>query len=253
MAQERNSFFNSIPTITKNLIIINFIVWLAMMILPERTGINFEQYGALHFFTSPDFNPAQIITYMFMHSTFDFSHILFNMFGLFMFGSLLERVLGPKRFLFYYISCGIGAALIQEGVFAIRYIDATAQIPSDVLSRIAIEGAQAIHNGKNFIDPFLANLNSIINVPTVGASGAIFGILLAFGMIFPNMPMYIMFIPIPVKAKWMVLGYGILELSFGLTGINDSVAHFAHLGGMVFGFLLIYYWKRKGIINGTYL
>ncbi|MBQ9077858.1 MAG: rhomboid family intramembrane serine protease [Muribaculaceae bacterium] len=253
MTQERNSFFSSIPTITKNLIIINFIVWLAMMILPERTGINFEQYGALHFFTSPDFNPAQIITYMFMHSTFDFSHILFNMFGLFMFGSLLERVLGPKRFLFYYISCGIGAALIQEGVFAIRYIDATAQIPSDVLSRIAIEGAQAIHNGKNFIDPFLANLNSIINVPTVGASGAIFGILLAFGMIFPNMPMYIMFIPIPVKAKWMVLGYGILELSFGLTGINDSVAHFAHLGGMVFGFLLIYYWKRKGIINGTYL
>ncbi len=240
------------PPITKNLIIINFIVWLAMLILPGKFGVDFERYGALHFFTSPDFNPAQIITYMFMHSTYDFTHILFNMFGLFMFGSLLERVLGGKRFLFYYISCGIGAALIQEGVFAIRYFNAIEQLPSDVVNRIAIEGAQAIHAGKNFVDPFLANLNSIINVPTVGASGAIFGILLAFAMIFPNMPMYLMFIPIPIKAKWMILGYGIIELSFGLTGINDSVAHFAHLGGMVIGFLLIYYWKRKGIINGTY-
>lgn len=253
MASNGNSFLSTIPPVTKNLIIINFIVWLAMMILPDKTGINFEQYGALHFFTSPDFNPAQLITYMFMHSTYDFSHILFNMFGIFMFGSLLERVLGQKRFLFYYISCGIGAALIQEGVFAIRYLSATEGMPAEVLQRIATEGAQAIHQGKNFVDPFLANLNSIINVPTVGASGALFGILLAFAMIFPNMPMYIMFIPIPVKAKWMVLGYGILELSYGLTGINDSVAHFAHLGGMVFGFILIYYWKRKGTINGGLL
>lgn len=245
------SFFSNIPPITKNLIIINFIVWLAMMILPGRTGIDFERYGALHFLASPDFNPAQIITYMFMHSTYDFSHILFNMFGLFMFGSLLERVLGAKRFLFYYISCGIGAALIQEGVFAIRYLDAVSQIPADVLPRIIAEGAEAIHEGKNFVDPLLANLNTIVNVPTVGASGAVYGILLAFAMIFPNMPMYIMFIPIPVKAKWVVLGYGIIELVSGLNGINDNVAHFAHLGGMIFGFMLIYYWKRKGLINGS--
>ncbi len=244
-----NSFLSNIPKVTLNLIIINFIVWLAMMILPDRIGIDFNQYCALHFFTSPDFNPIQIFTYMFMHSTHDFTHILFNMFGLFMFGGLIERVLGPKRFLFFYISCGIGAALIQEGIYTIRYYNAIQGIDPQLLNYITTEGAKAIHKGMNFVEPTLANINSIINTPTVGASGCIFGILLAVAMIFPNLPMYIMFIPIPVKAKWVVLGYGLIELSQGLTGINDGVAHFAHLGGMLIAFFILMYWKRKTTIN----
>lgn len=242
-----NSFLSGMPKVTLNLIIINFIVWLATLILPDRIGINIEQYGALHFFTSPDFNPVQLLTYMFMHSTHDYTHILFNMFGLFMFGSLIERTLGAKRFLFYYISCGIGAALIQEGIYAIRYYNAVQGIDPELLQYITTEGVKAIHKGMNFVDPLMASINSIINVPTVGASGCVYGILLAVAMIFPNLPMYIMFIPVPIKAKWVVLGYGLIELSQGMTGINDNIAHFAHLGGMLIGFFIILYWKRKNI------
>lgn len=183
---------------------------------------------------------------MFMHD--GFTHILFNMFTLFMFGITLERVLGSGKFLFYYISCGIGAALTQEFVWALTWHDTFTKILANLnhtdfatMSTI-IDQAQAM--GQDL--PFL---NSML---TVGASGAIFGILLAFGMIFPNMPLYIMFIPIPIKAKWMVIGYGVIELFIGLTQPGSTIAHFAHLGGMIFGFLIILYWKHKGAINGRY-
>lgn len=243
---QRNSFFSSIPPITKNLIIINFIVWLATLVLSSRSGFDIERYGALHYFEASDFNPVQLITYMFMHA--DFTHFFFNMFALFMFGITIERTLGQKRFLFYYISCGLGAAIIQEitwyftweSIFTMPLANQN-DISFDEMSK-AIAQAQSMGYNMPFLNQLL----------TVGASGAVYGILLAFGMIFPNQPIYLMFIPIPIKAKYFVIGYGAIELLYGLSMANDGVAHFAHLGGMLFGLLMIIYWKRKGIINGNY-
>lgn len=240
----RNSIFSNLPPVTKNLIIINFIIWLAMMLSP-RIGHLCTTYGALHFYHASDFNAVQLLTYMFMHSTRDFTHILFNMFTLFMFGVTLERVLGSARFLFYYISCGVGAAIVQEIVWGLTWVDMFTK-PIANLNGIDYYTAgelikEAFKNGEN-----LSFLNSLL---TVGASGAIFGVLLAFGMLFPNMPLYIMFIPVPIKAKWMVIGYGVIELLIGLGQASDGVAHFAHLGGMLFGFVMIWVWKRRGLFD----
>ncbi|MBO4995907.1 MAG: rhomboid family intramembrane serine protease [Muribaculaceae bacterium] len=244
----RSSIFSNIPPVTKSIIIINAIVWAVMMIMPQSAAESIIDFGGLHYLKAPDFNPIQLFTYMFMHSTRDFAHILFNMFTLFMFGITLERVLGSERFLFYYISCGVGAALIQEAVWAVTWEDLFVKQIANFQNvdfdevRQAIDSALAM--GQEL--PFLNNLI------TIGASGAIYGVLLAFGMIFPNRPLYLIFVPIPIKAKWMVLGYGVIELLIGLSEANDGVAHFAHLGGMIFGFIMIYIWKKKGIINGQY-
>lgn len=240
------SIFSQIPVVTKNLIIINFIVWLATYVLSTRSNINLNTFGALHYFEATQFNPMQIITYMFMHA--DFTHLFFNMFALFMFGITIERTLGQKRFLFYYISCGIGAAIIQEITWYFSW-ESIFTMPLANLNGISFdEMAQAIAQRQAMgLDlPFLNELQ------TVGASGAVYGILLAFGMIFPNQPIYMMFIPVPIKAKYFVIGYGVIELLYGFSMANDGIAHFAHLGGMLFGLLMIIYWKRKGIINGKF-
>lgn len=237
------SFFSRIPPVTKNLIIINLLVWLAMFVLPRHIGSDLEDLLGLHYFTATDFNPVQLLTYMFMHSRSTLAHIFFNMFTLLMLGPLLERTLGSGRFLFYYISCGIGAALIQEIWWTFSLSDLI-KYGSDL---VQIQGA-----GINPVRPADVWLNMAV---TIGASGAIYGILLAFGMLFPNLPMYLMFIPVPIKAKYMVIGMGVIELLIGLgsaVGIADDVAHFAHLGGMIFGLLIILYWKKKGLFNNNY-
>lgn len=241
--------FRNIPPITLNLIIINALVWLAMLIVPSSLDIDLLRIGGLHYFTSPDFEAWQLFTYMFMHSTQSISHLFFNMFGLLMFGATLERVFGGKRFLFFYITVGIGAALIQEGVYAvwINQLASANGFDSEEMANI-VKGFAST----GFTQPqFMAagELWSLINSPTIGASGAIYGILLAFGMIFPNMPLYFFFVPVPIKAKWMVLAYGVLELTLGVTGLQSGVAHFAHLGGMIVAFLLIVYWRKKGVIH----
>ena len=241
-----NSFFSKIPTITKNLIIINFIVWLATMVLSSRVGFDIEKFGALHYFEASDFNPVQLITYMFMHA--DFTHFFFNMFALFMFGTTIERTLGQTRFLFYYISCGLGAAIIQEITWYFTW-ESIFTMPLANQNAISLEEMSQAITQAQAMGLDLPFLNQLL---TVGASGAVYGILLAFGMIFPNQPIYMMFIPIPIKAKYFVIGYGAIELLYGLSMANDGVAHFAHLGGMLFGLLMILYWKRKGIINGNY-
>ncbi len=214
-------------------------------------------YGGLHYFSSPLFNAAQLFTYMFLHA--NFIHVLLNMFALFMFGMTLEYHLGQKKFLFFYISCGIGAALAQEGVDALLLAkqtrvlyESSAGITAADLKTIIEMGAQHLRQGMTFADPDLARLNALVNVPTIGASGAVYGVLLAFGMIFPNRPIYFMFIPIPIKAKYFVIGYGLIELFQGVVNTSDGIAHFAHLGGMLLGLAIILYWKRKGIINGKY-
>lgn len=241
--------FRNIPPVTLNLIIINALIWLAMLIVPTSLGVDMLTFGGLHYFVSPDFGLWQIITYMFMHSTQSFSHLLFNMFGLLMFGSTLERVFGGKRFLFFYITVGIGAALIQEGVYAvwINHLATSNGFDTEIMRNIAKGLVPTSFNQQQYMAG--AEIYSLINAPTIGASGAIYGILLGFGMIFPNMPLYLFFVPIPIKAKWMVIAYGVLELTLGVTGVQSGVAHFAHLGGMIVAFLLIIYWRRKGVIN----
>ena len=229
---QNRSFFGSIPPVTLNLIIINFIVWLAALTLPKIAGIDLNYWLGLHYFEADDFNAIQLITYMFLHDTNGIDHIFFNMFSVFMFGRTLEAVWGGKRFLFYYITTGVGAALTQEIAWYF-------ELHSAIAPTIAQLGlTQTSHILNQFV--------------TVGASGAAFGILLAFGMLFPNAPLFIIFIPIPIKAKYFVIFYGLLELAFGISGTMSSVAHFAHLGGMLFGFFLIRYWKKKGIGGGGF-
>ena len=254
MIRNGGSFFGVIPPVTKNLIIINALIWLAMMVLPNRLGIDFVRYGGLHYITAPDFNVVQVISYMFMHSTQGIAHLFFNMFTLFMFGITLERVLGGKRFLFYYISCGIGAAIIQELTWAMMMNSYITENVEMVVANFAHANGMSMEQAKSYISPVeLMHLKQNIEnaLVTVGASGAIYGVLLAFGMLFPNRPLYLMFIPVPIKAKWMVLGYGLIELSLGLSSASGGIAHFAHLGGMIFGFFIILHWKRKGIVGGN--
>lgn len=241
MIDARGSFGSWKSSVTINLLIINVLMLIATTFF-QTQGIDLDRILGLHYWKGSDFNLVQVITYMFLHA--GFTHLFFNMFSLVMFGRVLESVLGSKRFLFYYISCGIGAALVQELVRALTWEDTL--VLQDATGAVAMRGAEAVRYAT---EHYMLNdfFNSFI---TIGASGAVFGILLAFGMIFPNMPLYLMFIPIPIKAKWMVLGYGLIELLFGMNGMVSSVAHFAHLGGMIFGFLILLYWKRKGVTGG---
>jgi len=240
------------PPVTKNLIIVNLIIWAAMALFPQEIGVMMDRHCGLHYFLSHDFLFTQFISYQFVHS--GFSHLFFNMFALFMFGMAIESIMGPKRFITYYLICGIGAGLIQMGVNAIEYHQIAQHLTNAELQTVLNEGTHIFNQGKNYTDPMLGSLNFLINIPTVGASGSIYGILLAFGVFFPNRPIYIMFIPYPIKAKWVVVGYAAIELFLGVGHANTGIAHFAHLGGMIFGFLLILYWKKTGVIrkNDTY-
>lgn len=244
-----NSFFSSIPPVVKNLLIINVLVWFFMAIIPAADQV-LTKYLALYYFSSPAFQPFQLFTYMFLHG--GFTHLFFNMFALVMFGMTIERAMGSARFLFYYISVGIGAALIQMGVFAIYIYHLESLFDAETVREIITRGWDLIQNGYNFTDPDASKLNAFVNTPMVGASGAIYGVLLAFGFLFPNVPIYIFFIPVPIKAKWLVIGYFVIELLYGFGGLADGVAHFAHIGGMIFGFLLLLYWKRKGVFNNRW-
>lgn len=240
------NFFSTLPPVVKNLLIINVLIWLVMGFVPVLDRV-FNNNLALYYFSSPAFRPYQIISYMFLHG--GFTHLLFNMFALAMFGRTIEMVMGSQRFLFYYITCGICAALVQLGVFAIYIDQIQALLPEDVCRQVADEGLSLLRRGYNYSDPDCARLNAFINTPMVGASGAIYGVLLAFGFLFPNMPVYIFFVPFPIKAKWLIIGYFVLELVYGITGSADGVAHFAHLGGMIFGFILLLYWRKKGVFS----
>tara|TARA_Y100000758_G_C15832113_1_gene342349 strand:- start:2 stop:640 length:639 start_codon:yes stop_codon:yes gene_type:complete len=206
-------------------------------------GFDMYLFFGLHQFQSPDFMPHQLITHLFMHG--NFTHLFFNMFALWMFGKVLENVWGGKKFLIYYMITGLGAAAIHLGVSQYEIMSLQAQISSNDLNTILNEGGNILSGGKNYTNPIMGKLNLLIHTPTVGASGAVFGVLLAFGMLFPNALLYI-YLAIPIKAKYFVILYGLLELYAGISNNPaDNVAHFAHLGGMIFGFLLIKYWKNN--------
>lgn len=203
---------NKIPTITKNLLIINVLFYMGTLAL-QKYGIDVHSLFGLHFFKASGFRIYQLLTYMFLHE--GFQHIFFNMFAVWMFGSVLENVWGPKKFLIFYLVCGIGAGVTQELVQWAHYS------------------------------------LTLANYLTVGASGAVYGILLGYGMTFPNNAIYIIPFPFPIKAKWLITGYIVLELLLGLSNKpGDKVAHFAHLGGMLFGYLLLMYWKNNRKKNG---
>lgn len=247
-----NNFFRSIPPVTKNLIIVNVIIWLAMSLFPNQIGNFLTNHLGLHYITASLFNPAQLITYMFMHSTTSIFHILFNMFTLWMFGRILEQVWGSRRFFVFYMICGIGAGLVQEGVWALvwehDYISGIAQLNGLTYDHMKQIVDSAVATGdQNFLSAIADFKNTMI---VVGASGAIFGLLLGFAFVFPNMPLYLFFIPVPIKAKYMVIGYGLIEFFLGVGGAQSTVAHFAHLGGMLFGLILLLYWKKKGTLGG---
>jgi Uncharacterized membrane protein (homolog of Drosophila rhomboid) len=242
--------FANIPVVTKNLIIINVLFWLATIIMSK---LNLTALLGLHYPASGNFRLYQVITYMFMHDSQTPMHIFFNMFALYMFGRVLESVWGPKRFLTYYMITGIGAGLLNIIVTYIRIQGAEAALSPENILMVYEQGTKAFNEHLKFIDPLLQDLNILINVPMVGASGAVFGILLAFGMLFPNMSLYIIPFPFPIKAKYMVIGYGVIELFAGVANFSfDNVAHFAHLGGMLFGIILVLYWRKKDRNNGRF-
>lgn len=213
-----NSFVQSTPSVVKNLIIANCVALLATTLLPF--GDIIIEHFALFNVESPYFRSYQIFTYMFLHG--GFSHLFFNMFALWMFGRTLEWRLGPQRFFTYYMICGVGAALLQMGVGYAEYQHA-----------LTATGNMAYQ---------------LLGIPTVGASGAVYGLLLAFGVLYPNQIIMLVFPPIRLKAKWFVVIYGLLELFFGLSGYQQGVAHFAHLGGMIWGFGLLWWWRKRGKI-----
>jgi membrane associated rhomboid family serine protease len=265
------SGFSLLPPVVKNLLIINGLFFLATFTLQSRFDIDLAKILGLYYFGSELFQPYQFITYMFIHA--DIQHILYNMFALWMFGYLLENVWGSKRFLTFYVLTGIGAAITQTIInhWQFTSLESAAiiytQMPSvEVFTAFVQDHFPNYYSGEGTIrafisawsmspnDPLMASqsidyVNQLVqlgmNVPTIGASGAVYGILLAFGMMFPNMLVYVYFL-FPVKAKWIVIAYGAIELFSGISNNpGDNVAHFAHLGGMVFGFFLIIYWRRK--------
>ncbi len=225
--------FSFLPEVVKNLLIINGLFFLVTIVVGNRLGIDLTQYLGLHYPLSDDFKPYQIITYMFMHG--NFLHILSNMFALWMFGTSIENYWGGKRFLVYYLVTGLGAAIIH---YIVLYY--TTVIP-------ALHEIKALQQLDNIQDADAVAQQFYNHIPpVVGASGAVFGILLAFGMMFPNQIIYLYF-AIPIKAKYFVILYGLFELYAGIENSrSDNVAHFAHLGGMVFGYILIKYWNKNG-------
>ncbi|MDR3328550.1 MAG: rhomboid family intramembrane serine protease [Prevotellaceae bacterium] len=259
----------NLTPIVKKLIIANAVL-LALTMLLERTGVDLSRYLGLHYPASALFSPFQLVTHMFMHG--GLTHLFFNMYALWIFGSALEQVWGPKRFLLYYFATGLGAASLHLFVswIEIEHVQQAAKALTNTLSPEAFEAFVVKHFGDSInpaaVDEFVSRWASApdspalaaqaeeavqslvagqMDIPMVGASGAIYGVLLAFGMLFPNAQLMLLIPPIPIKAKYLVVGYGVLELALGLSNPGSSVAHFAHLGGMLFGFLLIRYWQKK--------
>lgn len=229
MADFRMNSFQTIPPVIKNLVIVNALAFFATQIFGEETVF---RYFALHDVRSVYFRPYQLVTHLFLHG--GLTHILFNMLALWMFGSILENLWGSKRFLIFYVLCGLGAAILHVGVLYMDLKDVYEQF-----LQLPVDQQHALQYADNFK----------LNTATVGASGAVFGCLAAFGYLFPNSLIYVYFF-IPIKAKWFVIIYAALELWLGVqNSAGDNVAHWAHLGGALVGFLLVFYWNKRNRRN----
>lgn len=261
---------SNLPVVVKNLLIINGLMLLLKIAMgTDELGRSLlDNWLGLHAIGSPDFKPWQVVTHMFMHAGPGtdgwYWHIVSNMFALYMFGGPIERVMGAKRFLNYYLLCGLGAAALQMGVSYVGTQDLVAQVQSFGISvadvRHMVEASHASMDQANAVmnDVVAQHPGSDTAVKAlfwdyagvmIGASGAIFGILLAFGMLFPNVELMLLFLPVPIKAKYFVVLYGLWELYSGVSQrAGDNVAHYAHLGGLIFGFIIIKYWRKKGVL-----
>lgn len=234
---------SSFPPVVKNLVILNTLMLLITWVLANSFGIDLTHYLALYFPASEYFQPYQFITHMFMHG--GLTHLFFNMFALWMFGRVLENVWGGKRFFIFYFVVGLGAAGFYTLVHWIEFASLKSKLSPEQFQMIMEKGAAILQNHQNYVDPVMSKMNILLNTPVVGASGAVFGILLGFGMLFPNTQLMLLFPPIPIKAKYFVLGYGALELYLALAQPGSGIAHVAHLGGMLFGYIMIKYWNKK--------
>lgn len=260
MNSYRSSFLSNIPPVVKNLIAINLIMWLATVALPNtfhRWGIDADLTDILgmHYWASSKFNPAQLVTYMFMHG--GLGHVFFNMFALYMFGGVLENYWGPKRFFFYYMLTGVGAGIVQQLFWTFEYQPLISAINEAVAAGSVAEVAPFRDMLERYFrfsafealrpDDLLTIKKEFMNLPvTVGASGSVFGLLLAFGWLFPDVKLMMLFFPVPIRARVFVILYGVAELFLGVANFSgDSVAHFAHLGGMLFGIILILIWRKN--------
>ena len=250
--ENRRDFFST-ASVVWNIIIINVLCLIATTVLRSKSGIELNDTLGLHFVLSEKFRVYQFFTYMFMHAGVE--HILFNMFAVYMFGRLFEMFWGGKKFLFYYLVAGLGAAIVQQTVWYIDYCSIASHIADmpAVMSHISTEGAKALAESLNYSDEYMGRLNILMNIPTVGASGAVFGILIAFGYMFPKEKLYMFFLPIPIPARVFVIVYGLIELFAGVANFSwDNVAHFAHLGGLLFGLILLLIWKKRGKLFTKY-
>lgn len=221
------AFLDNVPKVTRNLLVINILMFVATLVNEQMM----TQLFALFYPTSPFFHWWQYITHMFMHG--GWWHIFFNMYALFIFGSVVERIIGERKFLIFYFVCGLGAAALHTGV---EYLQA-----QSYMAQIAQNSQEA-----------MAAYQALKMTPTVGASGAIYGVLIAYAMLFPDSQLTLIFPPVTLSAKWWVLIFAAIELVTGVTGVASGIAHFAHLGGMLFGFLLIRYWRKKGTLFPTH-
>lgn len=236
-----SNMLKNISPVVKNLLLINILFYIAQWTIPSFTQ-NLELYPI----SSEDFKPWQLATHFFMHSPYSIGHIFFNMFALVIFGSQLERVWGAQRFLGYYISCALGAAVLHLGVNYYRIHIIEINLSLEDLELFRNTAYDAFQKGMNFKDPVLAQLNLLHHTPMLGASGAVFGLLAAFGYLFPNTELMLLFPPIPIKAKYFVIGYAALELYLGVSNNpSDNVAHFAHLGGALVGIIIVLYWGKN--------
>jgi membrane associated rhomboid family serine protease len=234
--------FLGLPPVVKNILLLNVIMLLANWAAQSVIGRDLNGILGLYFPKSESFMPVQIVSHMFMHG--GFMHLFFNMFALYMFGGILENIWGGKRFFIYYMVCGLGAALVHETVIMFQYNKLISVLGPDQVQMVIEEGASYLNENKFYVNEAMKDLQILLNVPTVGASGAIFGILLAFGVLFPNTQLMLLFPPIPIKAKYFVIGYGAIELYLAFTQPGSNVAHAAHLGGMLFGYIMLRYWRK---------
>jgi membrane associated rhomboid family serine protease len=228
--------FLRMTPVVQNIIIANILMFIAFKV-GGAFDINLNRILGLYFPKSDSFMPIQILSHMFMHA--NFMHIFFNMYALYIFGQALENVWGPKRFLIYYLVSGLGAALVYESVIAFEYHNLAKLISPEALQTVIKEGISG-----EYANVAMQSLQILLNMPVLGASGAVFGILLAFGVLFPNTQLMLLFPPIPIKAKYFVLIYGAIELYLAFSQPGSTIAHTAHLGGMLFGYLLIVYWRK---------
>ena len=228
--------------VVKNLLMINGLMFLALMVMQSQQ-VDLNGILGLYYPRSSAFKPVQIVSHMFMHG--GFLHIFMNMFALWMFGNALEARWGPERFLTYYLVCGFGAAILHMAVIHLQVSMLIPKVGADEASLVFNQGWDMLASGRNYADDQLGQLNRLVNTQTVGASGAVFGLLLGFGMLYPDMPLMLIFFPVPIKAKYFVMGYAAIELFSGISGFQGNIAHFAHLGGMLFGYLLIRFWQHQ--------